>query len=162
MEPMLSDGTIGALGSVVGGLIGAAATVYVARMRPFLKHRRRNVGGNWIGEAEELHAFGDQAPTFARYTVSFVLHQFRSRVTGRITASSSDSSRFTDNIDGRLVTEQDLCFTFAAVDENVHDFGSAIFRVHPNGREMTGYVLSNESSSLSGRVFVMRAHMTRP
>lgn len=162
MDFNLSDATIGALGSIAGGLIGAAATIYAARMRPFLHHRRRKVGGEWIGEAQEIQAFGDHSPTFVRYTVSFDLHQFRSRVTGRITASSTDTNRFTDDLDGRLVTEQDLCFTFAAVDKNVHDFGSAVFKIHPNGREMTGYVLSNESSSLAGRIFVMRAHMTRP
>jgi hypothetical protein len=104
----------------------------------------------------------DSSSTYlARYTVRFDLKQTRSRIIGTIEASSDDQNKFHDRLEGRLATEQDLCFTFAAADDNVHDFGAAIFHIHPNGREMTGYVLSNESSSPAGRVFVMRAHMTQ-
>jgi hypothetical protein len=161
MDKEILVAVLSLIGGITVALIGAVATIYGSGMMPLLKKRRRQLGGRWVGTASEIEALDSTADHLARYTVAFDLKQTRSRVTGKINASSDDGNVFHDRLEGRLTTEQDLCFTFAAADENVHDFGAAIFHIHPNGREMTGYVLSNESSSAAGRVFIMRASMTR-
>jgi hypothetical protein len=152
---------LGVVGAIAAALIGGAVTIYGAGITPFLKRRRRQLGGRWVGTASEIGTLDSSSDRLAQYNVMFQLKQTRSRIVGTIDASSDDGNVFHDRLEGRLTTEQDLCFTFAATDENVHDFGAAIFHIHPSGKEMAGYVLSNESSSPSARVFVMRASMTR-
>ena len=147
MHPQVAAALIGLVGTLFGGLIA----LRVARATPFLAYRKRSVKGKWIGKAEEIQTLGGQVERMAQYNVTFELRQFRARITGAITALS-DGATFTDKLEGRLTTEQDLCFTFTAANENVHDFGAAIFHIHSNGSEMSGYVLSNESSSPGGRV----------
>lgn len=161
MNSQVEAALITAVASVTGALIGAIATVVTTRSKQFLTYRKRSVRGTWSGSAEELLAIGPAGAELAKYMVTAELKQFRSRVTGKISVSVDGRVLFHDKFEGRLTTEQDMCLTFWAVDENVHHFGVVVFHIHPSGREMTGHVLSRELSSPEGRVFVMQTHMKR-
>jgi hypothetical protein len=159
MNAEVSAALITGIATVIGALIGGLATIATTRSAAFWIYRRRSVRGIWTGTAEELQAVASDASDLAKYSVTAEIRQFRSRVTGSINARSDTGASFCDKFEGRLTTEQDMCLTFWAVDENVHHFGVVVFRIHPNGRAMTGYVLSTETSTLGGRVFIMRADM---